>query len=461
MQIHRKKSRRKEKNLNLVNSFLKFSKIESFGGILLIFVTILAIFFANSSLRDIYYHFIHVKITIGFGNFKLENSLAHWVNDALMSLFFLLVGLEIKREFLIGELSTPEKAILPAISAIGGMLFPALIFYLFTHSYPEYVKGWAIPMATDIAFALGILSITGKKFPLSLKVFLTAFATIDDIGGVIVIALFYTEKIVIISLLIMIIIFLIMILLNKEKVENPVIYMILGILLWFFTLKSGIHATVAGILTAFAIPARGSINLRKFFKEINFLLEKIKRKKLEGADPLIIGKKTYYEIETIEEVCHKFQPPLLRIEHHLHPWITFFILPMFAFVNAGIEIPHNITELISSKVSIGVILGLFIGKQLGIFTFTYLAVKSKLCTLPKGINWRMIYGISILGGIGFTMSMFINSLAFKNYLFINQAKVGILISTLISSIFGIIVLRASLYGRKKETTPKVGNFSKI
>ena len=442
------KKRRQEKNVNIVNSFLKFTKLESFAGFFLILTTIIAIIIANSEFHNLYHRFIHLKISIGIGPFKIENSLSHWVNDALMSLFFLLVGLEIKREFLIGELSSPKKALLPAFAAIGGMIVPALIFYFFNKD-TEFIRGWAIPMATDIAFALGILTLTGKKFPLSLKIFLTALATIDDIGGVIVIAIFYTDKIAIVSFLLMVIIFLIMILINREKVENPVVYVILGTFLWFFTLRSGIHATVAGILAAFTIPARGSINLGKFFREINFLLEKIKRKKFPSKDPLIIAKKTYYEIETIEEVCHKFQPPLLRIEHHLHPWVTFFILPFFAFVNAGIEIPHNFSSIFNSSLTLGVIFGLFLGKQIGIFAASYLAVKSKLCELPKGVNWRMIYGVSVLGGIGFTMSMFINSLAFKNYNYINQAKEGIIIATVLSSIIGVFILKISLIKGKK------------
>ncbi len=444
------KAKRNEKNVNLVNSFLKFTKLESFGGLLLIVVTLFAIILANSSFQHIYHKFIHLKISIGFGPLKMENTLAHWVNDALMSLFFLLVGLEIKREFLIGELSSPQKALLPAIAAIGGMVFPALIFY-FINKDTEFIRGWAIPMATDIAFALGILTLSGKKFPLSLKVFLTALATIDDIGGVIVIAIFYTDKIVLVSFLFMVIIFLIMIILNKEKVENPVVYMLLGTFLWFFTLRSGIHATVAGILAALTIPAKGSINLGRFFREINFILEKIKRKRLFNLDPLIIAKKTYYEIETIEEVCHKFQPPLLRIEHHLHPWITFFILPFFAFVNAGIELPHDFFSFLNSKLSLGIIAGLFLGKQLGIFLASYISVKLGLCKLPKGINWRMIYGVSILGGIGFTMSMFINSLAFKeNIEYINIAKEGILIGTILSSLLGVLVLKFSTSNIKEN-----------
>ena len=436
-----------KKFINIVNSFLKFSKLESIGGILLIFVTVVALLFANSPFYHVYQEFIHLKIRIGIGKiFFIEKSLAHWVNDALMGLFFLLVGLEIKREFLIGELSSLKKALLPVISALGGMIFPALIFLLIVKGNNDYVNGWAIPMATDIAFALGILLIAGKRVPLSLKIFLTAFATIDDIGGIVVIAIFYTKKIVLISLLLMGIVYAIMLLLNKIEVKSPTLYIILGTILWFLALKSGIHATIAGILTAFSIPAKGEINLGRFFQEIEILLNKIRKKKIKEENPLVIAKKTYYEIETIEEVCHKFQPPLLRIEHHLHPWVTFFILPLFAFVNAGIKIPQNFSEFLVSKLSIAVILGLFLGKQIGIFLFTFLAVKLKLCSLPKGVNWKMIYGVSILGGIGFTISMFINTLAFTNPVFIDQVKIGILISTLLASIYGIVYLRFALNG---------------
>ncbi len=426
----------------IANRFYNFFKLESFGGIFLILITIIAILLANSPLSHLYHSFVHVEIGIKIGKLHFAKSLAHWVNDALMAIFFVVVGLEIKREILIGELSSFRKALLPFFAAIGGMVFPALIYY-FINRGTESAMGWGIPMATDIAFALGILSLAGKKFPLSLKIFLTAFAIIDDIGGVIIIAIFYSSHIYYAYLLSALGIFAVMVIINRLKVQNPVPYSILGIIMWFFMLKSGVHATLAGLLSAIAIPAKGSVDIKNFINRIMIVLDKIKRKNLEGLNPLLVGKKTAPEIQTIEEVTHNFIPPLLKIEHTLHPWVTFAILPFFAFVNAGIELHGNFTNMIFNKTSLGIILGLVVGKQLGIFLFSLLAVKSKICVLPKGINWRMMYAVSILGGIGFTMSLFISSLAFNSVDLINHSKFGILLASLLSSILGLIMLNIS------------------
>ncbi len=427
------------------NRFYNFFKLESFGGILLIFITILAILLANSPLAKLYHHFVHLEIGIKIGELHFVKSLAHWVNDALMAIFFVVVGLEIKREILIGELSSFRKALLPFFAAIGGMIFPALVFYIINRGSPSAI-GWGIPMATDIAFALGILSLAGKKFPLSLKIFLTAFAIIDDIGGVIIIAIFYSKHISYIFLFAALAIFVLMVILNRLKVQSPVPYSLLGIVMWFFMLKSGVHSTLAGLLSAIAIPAKGSVDIKNFLNKIKIVIHKIEKKPLEGLNPLLVGKKTAPEIQTIEEVTHNFIPPLLKIEHALHPWVTFAILPFFAFVNAGIELHGNFANMIFNKTSLGIILGLIIGKQVGIFLFSFFAVKSGLCLLPKGINWKMMYAVSILGGIGFTMSLFISSLAFNSPALINDSKFGILIASFISSVMGIVMLNLS----KKE-----------
>ncbi len=424
------------------NRFYNFFKLESFSGILLILITILSIIFANSPLNHLYHHFIHLKIGLQVGNFKFFQSLSHWVNDSLMAIFFVVVGLEIKREILIGELSDFRKALLPFFAAIGGMILPATI-YFFINKNSSGVIGWGIPMATDIAFALGILSLAGKKFPLSLKVFLTAFAIIDDIGGVIVIAMFYSSQILYDYLMLALAMFILMILFNRMKIKNPVPYSIAGIIMWIFMFKSGVHATVAGLLSAFAIPAKGSINIDDFINKVKIVINKIKSKRLDNLNPLLIGQKTSPEIQTIEEVTHDFIPPLLKIEHTLHPWVTFGILPFFAFINAGIELHGNISQLVLNKISIGIILGLILGKQLGIFLFSFFAVKSGICSLPNGVNWKMMYAVSILGGIGFTMSFFVSSLAFSSNHMIEQAKLGILIASFLSSVFGIIMLKFS------------------
>ncbi len=424
------------------NRFYNFFKLESFGGILLILITILAILIANSPLSHFYHKFIHLNIGLKIGNLHFLQSLSHWVNDSLMAIFFVVVGLEIKREVLIGELSEIRKALLPFFAAIGGMIFPALIYFFINKNSPGAI-GWGIPMATDIAFALGILSLAGKKFPLSLKIFLTAFAIIDDIGGVIVIAIFYSAHIYCNFLLAAFGIFFVMLLLNRFNVKNPVPYSIAGIIMWIFMFKSGVHATLAGLLSAFAIPAKGSVNIEDFITKIKTVINKIKSKKLDNINPLLVGQKTAPEIQAIEEVTHNFIPPLLKIEHTLHPWVTFGILPFFAFVNAGIELHGNFSQLLFNKTSIGIILGLIAGKQTGILLFSFLAVKSKICELPNGINWRMMYAVSILGGIGFTMALFVSSLAFASPELINEAKLGILIASFISSVLGIIMLKFS------------------
>ncbi len=430
-----------KKNI-ISNRFYNFFKLESFGGILLILITLFAIIAANSPVNHIYHHFIHLKLGVKIGHLQFVKSLSHWVNDALMAIFFVVVGLEIKREVLIGELSTVRKALLPMFAAIGGMVVPALI-YFFINRGETTAMGWGIPMATDIAFALGILSLAGKKFPLSLKVFLTAFAIIDDIGGVIVIAVFYSSHIYYNFLALAFAVFIVMLVFNFMKVHNPVPYSIAGIIMWIFMFKSGVHATLAGLLTAFAIPAKGAVNIKQFLREIKIVIKKIEKKPLDNMNPLLVGKKTAPEIQTIEEVTHNFIPPLLKIEHTLHPWVTFAILPFFAFVNAGLELHGNFSQMIFNKASLGIILGLVLGKQIGILLFSFLAVKSKICILPNGINWKMMYAVSILGGIGFTMSLFVSSLAFASPDIIDQCKFGILTASLISSVLGIIALKFS------------------
>ncbi len=434
---------RKDKNLVISSIFYNFFKLESSSGVLLIFITILTLIIANSPLHKYYHQFIHLNIGFEIEGFKFEQSLTHWVNDALMSIFFLVVGLEIKREILIGELATLKKALLPIFAALGGMLFPALIFYFINMDNPDSIHGWGIPMATDIAFALGILSITGKKFPISLKVFLTAFATIDDIGGIIVIAIFYSSKIYYPFLLGVLISFIIMLLFNRAKILNPIPYAILGIIMWFFMFKSGIHSTLAGLLSAIAIPAKGIIDIEKFKISIQGLLNKINLNQEKNEKQLLSAKKNTTEIQAIEELTHHFIPPLLKIEHLLHPWIAFSILPFFAFINSGIYIEGNLSNMIFSKTTLGIMLGLIIGKQLGIFLFTFLAVKLKISVLPNGVNWKMIYAVSILGGIGFTMSLFITNLAYSNQEIIKLSKIGILSASLLSSILGILVLNLS------------------
>ncbi len=378
----------------------EFIQKESSGGILLIIATVLALIFSNTLISPLYDTFLHIPVAIRIGALHLDKSLYHWVNDGLMVIFFLLIGLEVKREILEGHLSSINQAALPGIAAIGGMVVPAAIYLIFNRNNPAAVNGWAIPTATDIAFALGILSLLGNRVPISLKIFLMALAIIDDLGAIIIIALFYTSELSMLSVLIAGIALVILILLNKFGVARKAAYFVVGAVLWVSVLKSGVHATLAGVALAFTIPLNA---------------------KDKHGQPI---------------------SPLKEIEHHLHDWVAFFILPLFAFVNAGVDVRNISFNLMAGSVPLGIILGLFLGKQLGVFGFSWLAIKFKLAKLPAESNWRQLYGVAVLTGIGFTMSLFIGSLAFVDEsVFQYTDKLAILVGSLISGIVGYFVLR--------------------
>ena len=377
-----------------------FIEKESSSGILLMIATVLALIFSNTFLSGWYQSFLHIPVEIRIGALHLDKSLYHWVNDGLMVIFFLLIGLEVKREILEGHLSSIGQAALPGIAAIGGMAVPAIIYLMFNMDDPIAVNGWAIPAATDIAFALGILSLLGKRVPVSLKIFLMALAIIDDLGAIVIIALFYTAKLSMISVAIALISLAVLIALNKFGVAKKAAYFIVGIVLWVSVLKSGVHATLAGVALAFTIP-------------------------LNAKD------------EKGQSIS-----PLKEIEHDLHFWVAFLILPLFAFVNAGVNVNQISFSQMAGPVPLGIILGLFIGKQLGVFSFSWFAIKFKLAKLPQGSNWMQLYGVSILTGIGFTMSLFISSLAFQDdSVFQYTDRLGILVGSFISGIVGYLVLK--------------------
>lgn len=381
----------------LVSSFIKK---ETSAGLILIFITILALVFRNSPLSQFYYDFLHITVNFSVNDFQIQKPLYLWINDGLMALFFLVIGLEVKRELLIGHLSSWQKVSLPTFAAIGGMAIPALIYLLFNYDNPESINGWAIPTATDIAFSLGILSLLGTRIPLSLKIFLMALAIIDDIGAVLVIAIFYTSNLSLESLYISVFIISLLIVMNRLGITLISLYIIVGIFLWITVLKSGVHATLAGIILAFTIP----MNVK--------------------------GEKG------------KIRSPAKHLKVNLHYWVAFFILPLFAFANAGVDLREIDFEKLSHDVPMGIILGLFIGKQLGVFLFTYLAVKFNFAKLPKCTTWTQIYGIAVLTGIGFTMSLFINSLAFTDdTMFEYTDRLAILIGSCLSGIFGYLILR--------------------
>ncbi|NMF07258.1 Na+/H+ antiporter NhaA [Clostridium beijerinckii] len=382
----------------ILNPFVQFFKNESSSGLVLLFCAIIAIIIANSNFSSMYNNIIHTYITIGYKDFSLSMSVLHWINDGLMAIFFLVVGMEIKREIVFGELKSFKKTILPVSAAIGGMVVPAIIYVLFNFNQPT-IMGWGIPMATDIAFALGILSLVGKKAPKGIIIFLTALAIVDDLGAIIVIAIFYTSEISWIALILGLIIFLAIILANKFNIKNKWFYIVFGIMLWICFLKSGVHATIAGVLFGMGLP---------------------------------IGK-------NMEE----FRTSILyRFEHFLTPLSSFIIMPIFALANSGITIDINsLSTAIISPVSLGIIFGLFIGKQIGIFGASYILVKLKLAKLPSKVTKRHLYGASVLGGIGFTMSLFVSSLSFTEESVLSMAKISIIIASILSAAFGAVIFK--------------------
>lgn len=378
----------------------KFLQKESTAGIILMFVTVLALIFSNTFLSEFYNNFLHTTIEFKIGSLlEISKPLILWVNDGLMAIFFLLIGLEIKRELILGHLSTFSKIALPGIAAIGGMLVPALVYVFFNYDNEFALKGWAIPTATDIAFALGIVSLLGKRVPTSLKIFLMALAIFDDLGAILIIAFFYTSDVSVLSLIMASFCILILITMNKMQITLVSAYALVGVVLWVFVLKSGVHATLAGIILAFTIP-------------LNAINEKRKR-----------------------------VSPVRSLQHYIHFWVAFYILPIFAFVNAGIDLRSLSFEEVVNPVSLGIIFGLFIGKQLGVFLFVYLAVKFNFAKLPRYTTWGQVYGISVLTGIGFTMSLFIDSLAFQDSaMFSYTDKLAILIGSILSGLLGYLIL---------------------
>ncbi len=389
----------------------EFLHKQASGGILLILCTIIALVWANSPLAESYYHLWHTYISLDIGGLGLKYSLHHWINDGLMVIFFFVVGLEIKRELLVGELSSVKKAALPISAALGGMIFPALIYIIFNFG-TEGASGWGIPMATDIAFVVGILALLGKRVPLTLKIFVLALAIVDDIGAVLVIAIFYTSQISLTSLMIGAGLIVLLVIMNRMGMRNLLIYTIVGIALWLAFLKSGVHATVAGVLLAFTIPASARINTKKFTDETESLIKDFNDSGEHGKDVLTNARRLSI-VDQIENNCEKILTPLQRFEQGLHPWVSFFIMPVFALANAGVEIGSGFISSLSHPVSLGIILGLFFGKQIGVFGFSYLAVKLKLASKPEGVSWKKIYAASLLAGVGFTMSLFIGNLAFE------------------------------------------------
>jgi len=425
----------------ITNPFQDFVKTESFSGVLLISFMLIALVWANSPWSSSYHALWNIPINVGVGNFIINKPLLLWINDGLMALFFFVVGLEIKRELLIGELSSLKQALFPIAAAVGGMLVPAVIFIILNAGQPGE-SGWGIPMATDIAFALGILALLGKRAPLSLKVFLTAVAIVDDIGAVLVIALFYTDKIVWASLGIAALAMIGLLILNLIGARKVHAYSVLGIILWLAFLKSGVHATVAGVLLALTIPATTVIDRKKYLERTRNCLDKFEEEGIrDGSDFTTYRQRAL--LQAIENGTELVEAPLQKLEHNLHPLVAFFIMPVFALANAGVDLRTDILAALTNPISIGIILGLVVEKQVGITAFAWLITKLGLSKMIKGVTWKQIYGASMLAGIGFTMSLFISNLAFSDPAMLTSAKIGILAASFISALLGWFILSAN------------------
>ena len=384
---------------HITKPFKYFFRLEAASGIILLFAAILALLISNGIFSEIYFSTLEKYITLGTKEFGLKLSVLHWINDVLMAIFFFFVSLEIKREFIQGELSNPKQAMLPIIGAVGGMAVPALFYIVINYPNNTTLNGWAIPSATDIAFSLGVLSLLGKRVPVSLKVFLTALAIIDDLGAIVIIAFFYSGNIEVKYLILMLLSLIVLIGFNKYKIKSFIPFLIVGVFLWDFTHQSGIHATIAGVLLALTIP----------------------HTKNDSKETM-----------------------LLKLEHGLSPYVAFGIMPLFAFANAGVSLEGLTFSTLLNPVPLGIVLGLFFGKQIGVFALSYIAVKFKFADKPSGSTWFTLYGVSILTGIGFTMSLFVGNLAFVNNLeYMDGVKIGVLTGSLLSTIFGYFLLLIS------------------
>jgi NhaA family Na+:H+ antiporter len=405
-----------------------FVRIESSGGIILLICAIIALLLANSSLAEAYFHFWEMDFSIGFGENAVSLPLIEWINDGLMVIFFFVVGLEIKRQLTTGELSRPRRAIMPLAAALGGMLVPAAIYLILNAGGPGE-PGWGIPMATDIAFTLGILALLGSRAPLSLKIFFTALAIADDLGAILVLAIFYSSDIQWISLLIAAVILLVLIGFNRARVYSPLPYAVLGVGLWFAFIQSGIHPTIAGVLLAATIPTWGAPDTRALLAQCISVLDEFEVPEATSAN------RAQAAAQTLETVADRMQSPAQRLEHLLLPWSTYLILPLFALANAGVTIEFN--QSLLSMVSVGVFLGLVLGKAIGITLFAWVAVKLKLADLPSSVDFRQLFSASWLAGIGFTMSLFIAGNAFRNAPdLLDQSKAGILIASFVAGVIG-------------------------
>ncbi len=428
--------------------FQRFAHAEASGGLVLLFNAILALVWANSTWGDSYHHLWDTPVTIGAPGFGLTETLHHWINDGLMAVFFFVVGLEIKREILVGELASVRQAALPLFAALGGMVVPALVFVALTAGTPD-IRGWGVPMATDIAFALGIAALLGSRVPTSLKIFLAALAIVDDIGAVLVIALFYTASIQAMALLVAAGVMILLVGLNIAGVRSSFPYFALGLVLWVAFLKSGVHATIAGVLLALTIPASTRIDGEELIDEARREIDTFEEACANDPEEFSTTQRHQEPIFALEDVAKRAQSPLLRLEHKMHGFVAFFIMPIFALANAGVAFGGaGMSGAFADRAVLGVFFGLVVGKPLGILIFSWLAVRFRFADLPTGADWRHVAGVGALGGIGFTMALFIAALAFGEGDKLESAKLGILAGSLAAGLVGWVLLARKPLRRK-------------
>lgn len=424
--------------------YLSFMNI--FASVLLFVTAVAAAVLANSPLAPYYHQFLAMEVHLQIGDFNLFSHGGHamtvlqLINDGFMTIFFLAVGLEIKRELLVGELSSFRKASLPFIAACGGMVFPVVMYTLVCPPGSPGGHGLAIPMATDIAFSLGVLSLLGQRVPLCLKIFLTAFAVVDDIGGILVIAIFYSSHVAVSYLLWAGLVFVILYLLGTRRTTSKAVFVLGGVIAWYLFMQSGIHSTIAGVILAFVIPARPRLNAGKYVERIRRIIKTFPVMSTGDAD-IVLTNQQIAKLKRVESASDRVISTLQSLEDNLHNTVSFIVLPLFAFANAGVTLGGGSGEIFGS-VAIGVMLGLIVGKFIGIFSFTWIAIKSKLVPMPVGMNWKNLAGVSLLGGIGFTVSLFIANLSFgeTDLVLLNQAKVGVLGGSLLAGVIGFILL---------------------
>lgn len=428
----------------ITSPFVRFARMGAAGGIVLLASTIAALIWSNSPWQHSYHALLETKLTIGFGSFVVSENRHHWINDGLMSLFFFLVGLEIKREFLIGELSSLRRAAFPFIAALGGLIVPAII-YISLAGGPHFSRGWAIPISTDIAFTLGLLTFLGSRVPASLRVFVTALAIVDDIFAVAIIAIFYTSEIEYVSLAIGLGGVVLSLIANFLGIRKPVVYALIGVVVWWAVLNSGVHATIAGILLAFTIPANTFLKKSEFLEQSRWLLGR-----LEAAPDHSFEEHSI--LHTLERKAEQADSPLHRIEHGLQPWISFLVMPLFALANAGVDVTHNLIGALKHPVSFGILFGLFAGKPIGIWLSSFLAAKTGLVTPPANVSWNQMFGAAWLCGIGFTMSLFVAGLAFDDDALLSVSKIAILGASVAAAVGGCVVLVRS--GSKTAAAPE-------